>query len=39
MARRYSAKFKFQVVMELLTDDKTTARVAKAYNVHPNTTT
>lgn len=37
MAKRYSAKFKFQVVMEVLTDDKTQAQVAKAYGVHPNT--
>lgn len=37
MTKRYSAKFKFQVVMEVLTDDKTQAQVAKAYGVHPNT--
>jgi transposase-like protein len=27
MARRYSAKFKFQVVRELLTEDKSAAQV------------
>lgn len=37
MAKRYSAKFKFQVVMEVLTGDKSQAQVAKAYGVHPNT--
>jgi transposase-like protein len=37
MARRYSAKFKFQVVRELLTEDKSAAQVAKAYGIHPNT--
>jgi transposase-like protein len=31
MAKRYSAKFKFQVIMELLTGDKGTAQVAKVY--------
>jgi len=37
MTKRYSAKFKFQVVMELLTGDKSSAQVAKVYGVHPNT--
>ena len=37
MAKRYSAKFKFQVVTELLTGDKTPGQVAKAYGIHPNT--
>jgi transposase len=37
MAKRYSAKFKFQVVMEVLSGDKSSAQVAKAYGVHPNT--
>jgi transposase-like protein len=31
MAKRYSAKFKFQVITELLTGDKSTAQVAKVY--------
>ena len=37
MAKRYSAKFKFQVVMEVLSGDKSSAQVTKAYGVHPNT--
>ena len=37
MPKRYSPKFKFQVVLELLTEAKTTAQVAKAYGIHPNT--
>ena len=37
MAKRYSAKLKFQVVTELLTGDKTPGQVAKVYGVHPNT--
>jgi transposase len=37
MAKRYTPKFKFQVVMELLEGAKSTAQVAKAYGVHPNT--
>ena len=37
MAKRYSPKLKFQVVLELLRDDKTPAEVARAYGVHPNT--
>ena len=39
MAKRYSPKFKFQVVLELLTGAKTTAQVAKAYGIHPNIAT
>ncbi len=35
MAKRYSAKLKFQVVLELLPGNKTTAQVAKAYGIHP----
>ena len=37
MGKRYSARFKFQVVVELLTGDKSPAQVAKVYGVHPNT--
>ena len=37
MARRYSAKFKFQVVRELLSGSKSAAQVAKGYGIHPNT--
>lgn len=33
---RYSAKLKFQVVMEALRGDKTPAQIAKAYGVHAN---
>ena len=36
MAKRYSPKLKFQVVLELLKDNKTPSQVARAYNVHPN---
>jgi transposase-like protein len=36
MANRYSPKFKFQVVLEVLADDKPAGQVAKAYGVHPN---
>jgi transposase len=36
VAKRYSPKFKFQVVLEVLTDDKPAGQVAKAYGVHPN---
>ena len=37
MARRYSAKLKFQVVIEFLKGDKSRSQVARAYGVHPNT--
>ena len=37
MAKRYTARFKFQVVMELLMGDKSSGQVAKVYGVHPNT--
>jgi transposase-like protein len=37
MAKRYSARFKFQVVMEVLTSDKSPGQVAKVYGIHPNT--
>jgi len=37
MAKRYSAKLKFQVVREILSGDKSAAQVAKAYGIHPNT--
>lgn len=36
MAKRYSPKLKFQVVLELLKGDRTPSQVARAYNVHPN---
>ena len=37
MTKRYSAKLKFQVVLEVLSGDKSVGQVAKAYGVHPNT--
>lgn len=37
MAKRYSPKLKFQVVLELLEGDKTISQVARAYGIHPNT--
>jgi transposase len=35
--RRYSAKLKFQVVLESLQGQKTPGQIAKAYGIHPNT--
>ena len=35
--RRYTAKFKFQVVLEALRSQKADAEVARAYQVHPIT--
>lgn len=37
MAKRYSPKLKFQVVLELLEGNSTIGQVAKAYGIHPNT--
>lgn len=34
--RQYSAKLKFQVVLEALKGEKSPAQIAKAYHVHPN---
>jgi transposase len=34
--RRYTAKLKFQVVLEALRGEKTPGQIAKAYGVHPN---
>lgn len=34
--RRYSAKLKFQVVLEALKGEKSPGQIAKAYRVHPN---
>ena len=37
MARkRYSPKLKFQVVLEVLTGEKTPGQIAKQYGIHPN---
>jgi transposase-like protein len=35
--QKYSAKFKFQVVMEALTSEETNAEIARAYDIHPVT--
>lgn len=37
MAKRYTPKFKFRVVVETLESQKSPGQVAKAYGVHPNT--
>jgi transposase len=37
MGKRYTPKFKFQVALELVASDKTSAQIAKAYGIHPNT--
>ena len=36
MAKRYPPKVKFQVVLEVLSGEKTPGQVAKAYRVHTN---
>jgi len=36
MAKRYSARLKFQIVMEVLSGEKSVAQVAKEYGAHPN---
>jgi len=35
--KRYSGKFKFHVVLELLEKKRSPAQIAKAYGIHPNT--
>lgn len=35
--KRYSPKFKFNVVLEALRSEKSDAEVARAYDVHPAT--
>lgn len=35
--QRYSPKFKFQVVLEVLESDRSVPDVARSYDVHPNT--
>lgn len=37
MAKRYSASFKFQVVLEALATGGTNAEIARAYDIHPVT--
>lgn len=39
MAKPYSPKLKFQIVLELLQGNKSPGQVAKAYGVHPNSVT
>jgi transposase len=34
--RQYSAKLKFQVVLEALRGERSPGQIAKAYGVHPN---
>jgi len=34
--RRFSARLKFQVVLEALKGERTPAQIGKAYGVHPN---
>ena len=36
MAKRYSPKLKFQVVLELLKGKTTPAQISRTYDVHPN---
>ena len=36
LAKRYSAKLKFQVVLEALSGRKTPGQIVKMYGVHPN---
>jgi transposase-like protein len=36
MAKRYSAKLKFQVVLEVLEGEKSIGQIAKSYGVHAN---
>lgn len=36
MPKRYPPKLKFQVVLEVLTGEKSVGQVAKIYGVHPN---
>jgi transposase len=36
MAKSYSPKLKFQIVLEALQGEKTVGQIAKAYGVHPN---
>jgi transposase-like protein len=34
--RQVSARVKFQVVLEILTEDKTLGQLARAYGIHPH---
>jgi transposase-like protein len=35
--KRYSAEFKFQVILEVLKGSKTIGQIARSYGVHPIT--
>jgi transposase-like protein len=35
--KRYSPKFKFNVVLEVLESDRSVPEIARSYDVHPNT--
>lgn len=35
--KRYSPRFQFQVVLEVLKGDRDTVEIARAYNLHPTT--
>lgn len=37
LGRRYTAKFKFQLILELLIGSKTIGQIARAYGIHPIT--
>lgn len=37
MGKRYTPKFKFQVVTELMGGKKSATQIGRAYGVHPNT--
>lgn len=37
MAKRHSPKFKFQVVMEVISEDRSIVEVGRTYKIHPNT--
>jgi transposase-like protein len=37
MPKSYSPNLKFQVVWEVISEDKSAAKVARAYDIHPNT--
>ena len=37
MAKRHSPKFKFQVVMEVISEGRSIVEVGRSYKIHPNT--
>ena len=36
MKKRYGSKFKSQVALEAIREDRTIAEIASEYNLHPN---